>query len=54
MGHLMGVHPVWLAITILIDVKIAGLLEVVLAVPNASTVEEVMEIYKPSGSGESS
>jgi predicted PurR-regulated permease PerM len=47
MGHLTGVHPVWVVMAILIGAKIAGLLGVVLAVPIASTVKEVMEIYKP-------
>lgn len=47
MGHLTGVHPVWVVIAILIGGKIAGILGVVLAVPIASTVKEVMDIYKP-------
>jgi len=47
MGHLTGVHPVWIVIAILVGGKIAGILGVVLAVPIASTVKEVMEIYKP-------
>jgi predicted PurR-regulated permease PerM len=47
MGHLTGVHPVWVVMAILIGGKIAGLLGVVLAVPIASTVKEVMETYKP-------
>ena len=47
MGHLTGVHPVWVVMAILAGAKIAGLLGVVLAVPIASTVKDVMEIYKP-------
>lgn len=47
MGHLTGVHPVWVVMAILIGAKIGGLLGVVLAVPIASTVKDVMEIYKP-------
>lgn len=47
MGHLTGVHPVWVVMAILIGAKIAGLLGVVLAVPIASTIKEVMDIYKP-------
>ena len=46
-GHLTGVHPVWIVMAILIGAKIAGLLGVVLAVPLASTFKEVMEMYKP-------
>lgn len=47
LGHLTGVHPVWVVVAILMGGKIAGLLGVLLAVPIASTVKEVMEIYKP-------
>jgi predicted PurR-regulated permease PerM len=47
MGHLTGLHPVWVVIAILIGGKIAGLLGVVLAVPVASTVKDTAEIYKP-------
>lgn len=47
MGHLTGVHPVWVVMAILVGAKIAGLLGVVLAVPIASTIKDVMEIYKP-------
>ena len=47
MGHLTGVHPVWVVMAILAGAKIAGLLGVVLAVPIASTVKDVMEVYKP-------
>jgi predicted PurR-regulated permease PerM len=47
MGHLTGVHPVWVVVAILIGGKIAGILGVVLAVPIASTLKDVMEIYKP-------
>jgi predicted PurR-regulated permease PerM len=47
MGHLTGVHPVWVVVAILIGGKIAGILGVVLAVPTASTLKDVMEIYKP-------
>jgi predicted PurR-regulated permease PerM len=52
MGHLTGVHPVWVVMAILIGIKVAGLLGIVLAVPIASTVKDVMEIYKPSAPGE--
>lgn len=48
MGHLTGVHPVWVVMAILVGAKIAGLLGIVLAVPIASTVKDVMDIYKPS------
>lgn len=47
MGHLTGVHPVWVVMAILIGAKTAGLLGVLLAVPIASTVKEVTESYKP-------
>jgi predicted PurR-regulated permease PerM len=47
MGHLTGVHPVWVVMAILVGAKIAGLLGVVLAVPISSTIKDVMEIYKP-------
>jgi predicted PurR-regulated permease PerM len=47
MGHLTGLHPVWVVMAILVGGKIAGLLGVVLAVPIASTVKETLEIYKP-------
>lgn len=47
MGHLTGVHPVWVVMAILVGAKVGGLLGVVLAVPIASTVKDVMEIYKP-------
>lgn len=47
MGHLTGLHPVWVVIAILVGGKIAGLLGVVLAVPVASTVKDTLEIYKP-------
>lgn len=47
MGHLTGVHPVWVVMAILVGAKIAGLLGVVLAVPIASTVKEVIDTYKP-------
>jgi len=47
MGHLTGVHPVWVVMAILIGAKISGLLGVLLAVPLASTFKEIMEIYKP-------
>ncbi len=47
MGHLTGLHPVWVVIAILIGGKIAGLLGIVLAVPVASTVKDTLEIYKP-------
>jgi len=53
MGHLTGVHPVWVVMAILIGGKVAGLLGVVLAVPIASTVKDVMEIYKPRRSRKS-
>ncbi|HIK46145.1 MAG TPA: AI-2E family transporter [Leptolyngbyaceae cyanobacterium M65_K2018_010] len=47
MGHLTGVHPVWVVMAILLGGRVAGLLGVVLAVPIASTVKEVMEPCKP-------
>lgn len=48
MGHLTGVHPVWVVMSILVGAKVAGLLGVVLAVPIASTIKDVMELYKPN------
>lgn len=48
MGHLTGIHPVWVVMVILMGGKVAGLMGVLMAVPIASTVKEVMEIYKPS------
>jgi predicted PurR-regulated permease PerM len=47
MGHLTGVHPVWVVMAVLVGAKIAGFLGVVLAVPIASTVKDTMELYKP-------
>jgi predicted PurR-regulated permease PerM len=48
MGHLTGVHPVWVVMAVLVGAKVAGVLGVVLAVPIASTVKDVMEPYKPN------
>uniref|UniRef100_B8HTS0 Permease n=1 Tax=Cyanothece sp. (strain PCC 7425 / ATCC 29141) TaxID=395961 RepID=B8HTS0_CYAP4 len=47
LGHLTRVHPVWVILTLLIGGHIAGVLGVILAVPLASFIKDVVEVYRP-------
>jgi predicted PurR-regulated permease PerM len=46
LGELTGVHPVWVLITLLIGGKVAGVLGFFLAVPLASFVKSMAELYR--------
>ncbi len=43
MGHLTGLNPVWILVSLLMGAKIAGLLGLVLAVPVAATLKQSFE-----------
>lgn len=47
LGRLTGIHPIWVILALLIGDKIAGILGIVLAVPLASFIKEILEAYKP-------
>jgi predicted PurR-regulated permease PerM len=47
MGQLVGLNPVWIILSLLVGAKIAGFLGVILAIPLASTIQDVLEHLYP-------
>lgn len=50
MGKLVGLNPVWIILSLLIGAKISGFLGVILAIPLASTIQDVLEHLYPTPS----
>ncbi len=46
LGKFTGVHPIWVLLSLIIGVKIAGVLGVLIAVPCTSFVKEMLDYYR--------
>lgn len=47
MGKLVGLNPVWIILSLLVGAKIGGFLGVILAIPLASTIQDVLDRLYP-------
>lgn len=47
MGKLVGLNPVWIILSLLLGAKIAGFIGILLAIPLASTLQEVFDFLYP-------
>lgn len=47
MGHLVGLNPVWIILSLLIGAQVAGFVGVVLAIPVASTIGDIVKYFFP-------
>ncbi len=52
MGKLVGLNPVWIILSLLVGAKIGGFLGIILAIPLASTIQDVLEHLYPMLSDE--
>jgi predicted PurR-regulated permease PerM len=50
MGKLVGLNPVWIILSLLIGAKVGGFLGIILAIPLASTIQDVLEHLYPTPS----
>lgn len=48
LGKLVGLNPVWIILSLLIGAKVAGVVGIFLAIPLASTIQEVFDALYPS------
>lgn len=48
MGKLVGLNPVWIILSLLIGAKVGGFLGIILAIPLASTVQDILEYLYPT------
>jgi predicted PurR-regulated permease PerM len=48
MGKLVGLNPIWIILSLLLGAKILGFSGIVLAIPLASTIQDVIEYFYPS------
>lgn len=54
MGKLVGLNPVWIILSLLIGAQVAGFIGIILAIPLASTIQDVIEhLYPVTGAEQS-
>ncbi len=47
MGKLVGLNPVWIILSLLLGAQIAGFIGILLAIPLASTIQELVDFFYP-------
>lgn len=48
LGELVGLNPVWIILALLIGAKVAGVVGIFLAIPLASTIQELVDVLYPA------
>ncbi|WNZ23328.1 AI-2E family transporter [Leptolyngbya sp. NK1-12] len=51
MGKLVGLNPVWIILSLLLGAQILGVIGVILAIPLASTIQDIIEHVYPMATG---